>query len=336
MLKSKFIFGKYTSIVFLLVCFCFIIASKNAMALTLSPVRTELNGDPGRTITSQIKVVNSTASSKTYFTNVYTFEAGDENGNPVFRIAKTGLASWINVNEVTTLGPYESKLVPFTVVIPKDSEPGGYFASVFFSEIPPKHTEEGLVSVDSELGELVLLRVNGDFKEGADILEFDTVTHKRVFSSLPIAFYYRFQNSGQSWVKPLGDIIIKNIFGRTSAVLMANKKEGNVLPQSIRRFESTWGEAIGAKPSGFWKTVWFQVRNFAFGPYKAQLNLAYGSQALQSATASFNVWVFPWQLLLVLLGAGILLFFIFGKSIGRYNRWIISRAMPVPKRRSKK
>ena len=326
---------KNTSGLFLLVfLITFLINTNTVKALSISPVRLELAGNRGESVVSKIQVINTESVTKTYFTNIYTFEAGDEDGNPVFRIVKTDLASWINVPEAITLGPKESKILPLSITIPKDAESGGYFASVFLTQTPPKTSQEGDVSVASELGELVLLRVNGDFKEGADILEFDTKNHSHWFTSLPITFYYRFQNLGQNWARPLGDVVVKNIIGKTSVLIKANKNEGNVLPQSIRKFEITWGNADFT--GGFWSKVLYQWKNFAFGPYTINLNLAYGVQSLQSATAKTSIWVFPWQLLVVLLLGGTILFYLLRKGIRTYNAWVIANSAGKSKPRNKK
>lgn len=308
-----------------------------AKALTVSPVRVEMSGDPGVSSVGSFKAINTQGTSKTYFTNVVTFDATDESGNPTFRLAKSDLASWINVVDAVTLGPYESKDISFSVSVPKDVEPGGYFAAIFLTEAPPQQQGGGNVALSSQLGTLVLFRVNGNIQEGADILEFDAKNHQHWFNSLPVTFYFRFQNSGQSWVKPMGDVVVENFFHKKTSILPANKVEGNVLPQSIRRFDSVWSGPDGEKaaPTGFWQLVVYQWRNFAFGPYTVHLNLAYGSsKTLQGVTAQTTVWVFPWQLSLVTLIAAMILFFIGRSGIRRYNRWIIRRSQKPAARRA--
>lgn len=332
----KFSFYRYknTSLFLALVFLVVFFSPLAAVALTVSPVRVELSGNPGDSAVSSIKVINPEAVSKTYFTNIETFEATDETGNPTFRVVKSDLASWIKITDAVTLGPNETKEIPFSIGIPKNAEPGGYFAAIFLTDNPPAQTQQSQVSLSSQVGSLVLFRVNGNIQEGADILEFDAKNHQHWFTSLPVSFYFRFQNSGQSWVKPLGDMVVQNFFHHTTTIFPANPNEGNVLPQSIRRFENSWigRDGLTTPPAKFWSAVLYQWRNFAFGPYAVRLNLAYGSQTLQSATATATVWVFPWQLLLVLLIAGIIAFFVLRLLIRRYNRWIRNRPGPAASR----
>jgi len=329
-MESKFLFSfcpiRYAGFLVVPVFFMILLLPATARALTVSPVRTEISGDPGSTQSGSIKATNSENTSITYYTNVQTFEAADETGNPTFRVTKSDLATWINIDSSITLGPKETKDLPYTVSVPKDADPGGYFAVIFLSDSPPAKSQGGTVSLGSQIGSLVLFRVNGYIQQGADILEFDAKSHAHWYTSLPVSFYYRFQNSGQSWVRPLGDIIVQNFFRRTAAIFPANPNEGNVLPQSIRRFENSWvgKDGLVTPPSKFWPMVAFQWRNFAFGPYTVKLNLAYGSGSMQSATAATTVWIFPWQLSLVVLIAALIIFFLLRFGIRRYNRWVIT------------
>lgn len=330
---------KNTSLLGIVFLFCSIILLPGlAQALSISPVRIEFTGDPGQSVENKIKVINTEPRTKTFFTNIYNFEAsGDESGNPAFKVVKSDLATWISVQNSVTLDPNETKVLPFSVAIPANAEPGGYFAAIFLTENPPQANEDGQVTVGSEVGTLLLLRVNGDIKEGADILEFGTKDRSSLYQSLPISFYYRFQNSGQDRVKPFGDIVIKNWFGRIVTILPANKDDGNVLPQSIRRFENTWGPVGGKLPNTFFAQAAYQWKHFALGHYNVRVNLAYGGViGMHSATASTGVWVLPWQFMLVALVILLFVFFIGRFFIKRYNRWIVRQVQNNPKNQKRK
>lgn len=323
--------GPFFAVLFLPVLFF----ANTAQALIMSPIRAELTGNPGSTVTGTIKAINSDPTSKTFFSNVQTFEATDETGNPTFRVIKSDLATWIKIPDSVTIGPRDSQDVPYTITIPANAEPGGYFAVIFLTLTPPAPAGQSQVTLNTQIGSLVLLRVNGNIQEGADILEFDAVNHNHWYTSLPISFYFRFQNSGQSWVKPLGDMVVQNFFHHITTIFPANPNEGNVLPQSIRRFENNWvgNDGLTAPPAKFWASVQYQWRNFAFGPYTVRLNIAYGGKVLQSATAVTTVWVVPWQLLLVLIALGLIILFLLRFFIKRYNRWVRNTPGSVSERR---
>lgn len=312
----------------------FVIQTRVVQATTISPVQVELIGDPGTTLKSSIKVTNETQNSETLYTITLNFEPkGDESGEPNFIPTKDGLAAWVKTENSITLGPKEQRVVPFTIQIPANAEPGGYFGAIFTSTTAPRENGSGGVVLSERVGSLVLLRVNGPLVDSGGILEFDTKNKDFWYIALPVRLYYRFQNSGLDRVRPLGDILIKNWFGRTTQTLNANPEGGNVLPKSIRRFETVWQNhtdgsgAIAALPEhGFWSKVVYEARNFAFGKYTIQLNLAYGSNPLQSATASTSVFILPWHLTLVCVLSFLIVALFLKLFIRRYNRWIIHKA----------
>jgi hypothetical protein len=274
------------------------------------------------------------------YTQIQNFEAQGENGNPKFVNTKDGLVSWVTMPVSVVAAPRSDVKIPFTVAVPKDAEPSGYFAGLFASTTPPPADGSTNLSLGNRVGVLLLFRANGDIPEGINILEFGTAGLKHFFSMLPIDFYFRFQNSGADRIQPLGDVIIKNTFGFTTRILSANQVNGNVLPNSIRRFETAWVAAGGeldqpastmppVKHLGFFSAAQTELTHFAFGLYTAHLNLAYGNLTVKSATANFTFFVFPWQLIIIVLVILIIIFFILRTFMKRYNRYIIEQANKV-------
>ena len=196
------------------------------------------------------------------------------------------------------------------------------------------------MGVGAKVGILVLLKVSGTIKEGGGLLEFGSQNKQKFFSSLPIIFIYRFQNSGSDRVKPEGEIKIKNTFGGTSVLLPANTDHGNILPASIRKFMVVWtggedrDESTGIKPQamsgadqklGFFGMVKKEWSNFVFGRYTADLNLKY-DQDNKEANASYSFFVIPWQLLSIIFVILAIIGFLGAIGLKKYNRWIIAKA----------
>ncbi len=304
-------------------------ASKQAHALTLTPVRIELSGDAGTVVTSEITLINDRDTEETFYSSYANFEAQGETGSPNFVNPTEGLGTWIHTDDVVVLSPGTSKIIPVTITIPTNAEPGGYFAAVFFGTNNPNPSDAGTVSIGAKTGVLVLLRVNGDVDENGGILEFGTKSGSKFFTSLPVSFYYRFQNTGGDRVKPEGDITIKHFVGFTKARVPANLVEGNVLPNQIRRFEATWqsrsGDSVPQESMNFFDNVKNQWSNFAFGYYKANIALSYGESGLVT-DASVGVWVFPWQLLLTLIVLMVLIKFTWRK-VTKHHRESLKNEM---------
>lgn len=319
----------------------FLFSASAAKAVTVSPLRLELSANPGDTITAQFKLYNEENKANLYYFSTTNFDAKDETGQPQFTSSGGGLADWVQKPANITLQPKSYQVVGFSVTVPKDAEPGGYFSAVLASTLAPQSNQAQAVSLANQVGVLLLFRVNGNVQEGADVLEFNTLNKQHFFTALPVQFYYRFQNGGKAWLKPLGDIIISNIFGSTTKIIRANYSGGDVLPQSIRRFEASWLEAGGSTDQdplltavsgpagGFWSKVKYEWKNFVFGRYTASLNLVYGTDTQQNINKKITFWVFPWQLLLVEIAAFLLVSSVFlGLAV-----WIV---FAVLKRRGQK
>jgi hypothetical protein len=295
----------------------------SASALTISPTKIEVSGDPGQQLIGEIEVFNEEPEPKTFFSSFENFEPRGETGSPYFTGGGTGLASWLDAQDSFTIQPGEKITIPYTISIPDSATAGGYFGAIFFGTQPPATGEGSEVSIGGKVGSLVLLRVNGDITESGGVLDFMTATNTRIFTTLPISFSYRFNNTGADRVVPKGEVVIKNTFGLTSTSFLINKNEGSVLPNSIRKFDLLWAEEETlSSDASFFATALYQAKNFRFGLYRAVLEASWGETS-QSATASTWFVVIPWQLLSIIIVVAIVLRY--GLKI--YNRAIIARAV---------
>lgn len=299
----------------------FVVANQ-AHALTASPVKIEITGDPGQTVHGEIELLNEQVGQKVLFTSFENFEPSGDTGSPRFIGAKDGLATWLQTQSSVTLQKDQKIVVPYSIVIPPHADPGGYFAAIFFGEKDPAAQQGGEVAIGGKLGILILLRVSGDIVEKAGLTEYGTDANTRFFTSLPINFTYKFSNNGGDRVVPLGDITINNTFGINSATLKANISEGSVLPNSTRKFQSAWGVVVkNEQVKSFFANAKNQLADFHFGVYRAHLAVVYGATN-QKATDTFTLFIFPWQLL-SLCFVGLLCAY---GILRKYNAWIISKS----------
>jgi hypothetical protein len=329
---------KYLLAIIVLSFFAVLTPESTASALTVSPAKVEITGDPGTTIFGDIELYNEQSESKIFFSSFENFEPAGDSGAPRFIGANGGLATWLSITDQVALERAQRVKIPFSITIPAGTEPGGYFAAIFWSNSPPGTGASGEVSIGGKIGILVLLRVSGEVEESGGILNFGA-NNKKFFSSVPIAFSYRVNNTGGDRIVPLGDIAIKNTFRFTSISLPANPNEGSVLPSSARKFEVVWDEKIETKNTvaekekrtSFFASVGKQWREFHFGWYTANLDLVWGTTN-QTANASYHFFIFPWQLLIIItLFVGVV-FFVLRFGLKKYNRFIIAQAQALNKK----
>jgi len=295
-------------------------------AMTISPTRIEITANPGDVVQGEFKLINEESEDKFLYVSYENFEARGETGTPYFIGAENGLATWIDTISSINIKSRETEVISYTITIPEDASPGGYFASIFFGSQPPDDIEGSGVAIGSKIGILVLLRVSGDVEEGGGLISFSTRGRQRIFATLPIMFEYRLNNTGADRIMPQGDISIKNTFRSVLATLPANATGGNVLPGSIRRFDILWDEGLeDLSRVSFWQMVSRQWSNFYLGWYTANLDLVWSGDNQDSA--NFNFFIIPWQLLSVLIATVLVLIILIKLGLKRYKERIIAETL---------
>jgi len=126
---------------------------------------------------------------------------------------------------------------------------------------------------------------------------------------LPEDFTVDFKNSGNTYLKPVGEIKIKNIFGSSIAAFDVNDKERIILPEDAQSLN------ISKK---------FEKPPFALGLYKAELALSWG-ETQNNIQKSIYLFVFPWKIVILAIIILVILYLLITKGIKKYNKWIIAK-----------
>lgn len=297
-----------------------------ASALTYSPPTFDFSANPGDSLTDMVQLRNETQDALKIVASAYNFTGvpGDETeGKPDFYPADEvrdgrGLASWITfLDEGKTLLPGERANVRFRIDVPADADPGSHFGAIILTTTVPE--QQAGVGVVGNSAALILLKVNGDALEDLKLTSFAAIPS--VAASLPVTFEARLMNDGTVHERPYGEVTIKNLFGRTVAVLPMNRADNkSVLPGGARRFDSAWTGRVQPDDASTLSRQW---NNFAFGPYTAEVALRYGVQN-RVLTAKTTVWVFTWMpIALILVGLAVLVTGI-KLLLDRYRKKIIA------------
>jgi hypothetical protein len=301
-------------------------SNSSAITITITPSITEELVKPGDVISRSINLTNKSDKELTFYAYLKDFRAatGDETGR--VQLLDPGseegnfISSWINISgDSIAILPGQTQSIPFTVTVPSNVGPGGYYGAIVFGTQAPK-TEPGeadkgaAIGVAQEVTSLVLLQVPGTADERADIREFKT---DKNFYSTPftVNFSTKIQNFGNVHVRPVGEIDITNMFNKKVASLTVNDADGNILPASTRLFTNTWKDSFG------------------FGRYQAALSLSYGTPAdqggegMKSLTMYWYFWILPVKIL-VYTGLSLLIIAaLFVVFLRFYRKMAVSSAM---------
>jgi hypothetical protein len=252
-------------------------------ALSVSPPTSSLDATPGGTMTQKIGLDNISDDARDVSVQVQNFTPSGEEGQAQLTEGDGpySLSQWISVSPKTTSIPaHGHEDFTITIKVPKDAPPGGHFGAIVFSPNAGGASGGAALSIVSQVSSLILLRVPGDATEKASIAGINICklakkaetcnTSGSFFQAGPVTLTARLRNEGNVQVQPEGTVTIYNMFGSKVATLPVN--EHNLLPDSIRRFDTTWKS----------KSL--------FGIYKAKFALSYGSNGQQLNTdKSFTV-----------------------------------------------
>lgn len=299
--------------------------AQSGLSITVTPPLIQLSMGPGETWSSALKIINTNPGDVTYYAEVVNFEATGEEGQsafvPVITESKDEadsnytLAQWIDIRESSVTVPRgRSGEVPFTITVPDNAPPGGHYAAILVGTRPAGANASGgaAVSISSMVSSLIFVRIGGDIIEKGSLREF--TTDKSLYQDTSVDFALRFENSGNTHLRPRGTITIYNMWGKERGKLMVNEDGnfGNVLPDSIRRFAFSWeGE----------KSL------LDIGPYNAVAALTFGEESRYTVSAKTYFWIVP--IVPVSIGLGLVALFLL--LITWFIRRYIRRALELEK-----
>lgn len=291
----------------ILLLLTFVLLTPNlSQAITVGPVKLEYSVNPGDVIEGEVFVENEEKNgTKTFYPVFERFT--EEDGIKSFAKEESDLSTWFKIVDSVTLPEGGQKRIPFRLEVPRDASPGGHFAVMWWSTAPSMFKAGEQVAIVTRAGILVYLRVSGDIKESAEILNFSSEPDKFFLSQKPFIFNFLFQNNGNVHLKPEGQILMKNVFGKTKESFEINPFGIQTLPQSKKIYQVKW-----------------EPKSFIFGVYRAELSLRYGESG---APLNAYFWSFIYDLKsLTFFGGLVLLLLLAPFGIKKYNQWIIKKA----------
>ncbi len=278
-------------------------AQATANTLKVSPVRSDVQIQPGTSQTVKTTVTNLTDQPITVRPIENDFIAGDERGTPALILDENQFAPTHSLKRFmkpladVTIPAGQAKTISVTIDVPKDAQAGGYFGAVRFA--PTNPDSGGQVNLSASVASLILMTVPGPATEDLQLTSFTVQqngkngTFFRSPDNLQAAF--RFQNKGNVQLGPFGKISVKKGDKVVYEADFNNKNPRDViLPDSARR----WEVALNNIDS--------------FGHYTVSGTLTYG-QKNQSIEVNESFWVVP---MAVIIGAIVGMLLLIGIIVG--------------------
>ncbi|MDG9677192.1 hypothetical protein [Micromonospora sp. DH14] len=251
--------------------------------------------DPGQAVTEHLAVRNFSRTAVTFALKAadgYLTDKGRFNMLSSDRPSVDG-GTWIDVQEKVTVGPNETRVVPFTITVPPGATPGDHPAGIAATV----SSAGGTVTVESRVGFRVMLRVNGSARAALAVRGLDATYSPswNPFAGGTVRVRYTVENDGNVWVSGTSRVAMSDLLGRSSHDATSAVEE--LLPGGSR--------TVRTRADGVW----------ALGRLRTTVTtsptlLGDGQAAadLRQASATVTTWVVPWaQLALLALLVGLLL-----------------------------
>src|SRR3989344_752679 len=253
---------------------------------SVSPSNKELQILPGASASFTIRVTNNLGRDAVF--NVGMEDLGvDVNGDALILDGTAGensLQSYIKTSLTNPLiGRGETIDIPVSVTIPISESRPGLYGAITISVSNQDITGTSAKAV-SRIGVPILVSTTISPIINSELVTFDTVDGRHLFSGSPVALRVVYKNNGNVYVRPTGEIRIMNMLGKTQIVKM---QPWFVLPGATRAI-----------------VLSTEVLTWP-GRYEVELNVndGYGGHV---ETVSINFWILPWRYLLVIIGIFIL------------------------------
>lgn len=254
-----------------------------ANTLRVTPVRTDIEVQPGQTRVVKTAVTNLTDAPIAVRPVMNDFIAGDEFGTPSLILDEDEFAPTHSLKrfmapiEQVTIPANESRAIEVTITVPADAQAGGYFGAVRFA--PASENTGGQVNMSASVASLILLTVPGDIVEEIDLTEFNIEQGGKSSayfgSANDLNAAIRFENKGNVQVGPLGKISVQKGDELIYETDFNNKDlRDMILPDSARRWD------VPLKNIG------------SFGKYTVSATFTYGAKN-QTIEVVKSFWIIP-------------------------------------------
>lgn len=253
--------------------------------------------DPGASVDDFLAVRNLGAEEVTF---ALSAADGFYNDNGRFDMLPSDQQSvdagtWISLPESVTVAPADMVVVPFTVNVPANAEPGDHAAGIAASVMSTSSGDGAAVGVESRVGFRVMTQVTGEL-EPAFSVQHVVADYRTSWNPLQpgdLAVSFDVVNEGNVRLS-VGGIV--DIAGRQVAFPTGAERQQDILPGEHHTFAVDFDEV--------WPLFGF-AGEIVVSPTVTTVSGDIAEVA--PASTSIFVWAVPWPQLLVLVGLALVI-----------------------------
>lgn len=232
-------------------------AQFSSFSLSVEPAVLHLSVLPGATYQGALKLRNSGTVPVRITAVAFDFVPVDEHGgvkilprdNSISSSDPIVSAGWVKLPQgELSIAPGRTFSLPIVISVPYDASAGARSIAITLDDTGG--------STHAELQSLIFLDVPGNAKKDMVIADFSADSF--FAGSAENVFSVRLVNTGKTHIRPSGELVIRNMFGRARGRFELNDASaiGTISPSSARAVEYHWKgadkEGQGASDFGLW------------------------------------------------------------------------------------
>jgi hypothetical protein len=249
--------------------------------IIVTPAKLELKLSPGQIVNQKITVVNRLGRKE----KIKIIKEGLIGKEGIQKLNKDYFPNsgidWIET-EIDEIYLDHGERVSFDIeiAVPKNINPGGYYAGVLAAVRSVDENNNGdNIQFINRVGTSILMSIPGKVMEDMALLKF--LNDRKFYLNGPVNFFTEAMNFGNIHLSPIGEIAVYNFLGKKVAQIPL--KESLILPGQSQKWRSVWKE------------------RWILGIYKAHLTMRYGVDNDKVLEKELKFWAFPIHILLLIL-----------------------------------
>lgn len=208
--------------------------------------------------------------------------------------ASVAAGTWITVPASVTVPPGGTAVVPYTIAVPKDAEPGDHAAGIAASVMSVKQGDGTGVGVESRVGFRVIVRVAGQLAPTLAVhnVHADYATSWNPFTPGSVSVSFDVANTGNVRLGIAGAV---GLVGRSVVFPADGARAQEILPGEKHTFTVAVDEA--------WP-LFMLPGDITVTP--TARTVGGDTLTVPTSTTALSVWAMPWPQLLVLIGIALI------------------------------
>ena len=212
--------------------------------LQISPVRLDLDLEPGTTSTGTFEVQNTGLKAYDFVIGVDPYSVTDENYSidSETRTAYTDIVDWITFSQNEGhVEPNQNQEITVTVTVPDDVPAGGQYAMIYAEMVRDDELESTGVAVNHRVALLVFSEVEGNTRREGQVLETKIPT---ILFNPPITATSLVENTGNVHATAYYTLQVFPLFGDEEVYTNEeNPATLTILPETQRFNSISWDGA---------------------------------------------------------------------------------------------